>query len=387
MSFMKKNIAFMAALVLLSCYAPLVVSADETKVTHGYIPEGLPVATDTIEFVDAETASVLFDMRDQLRENVFVNYPDSEVHAVVASDIVNDVYVCYTSSIQAELDEAKAYCEANGFDMSIMKFYLYDESKIVTDLVNEVAEETEVTHGYIPEELPVATDTIEFVDAETAAVLFDMRDQLRENVFVNYPDSEVHAVVASDIVNDVYVAYTSSDSEELSEAKKYCEEHNFDLEIMRFYLYSEENLVDESYNEDYAQLVNYIKSQNLDVFSTKEQNLDGKIEIVCNTIEAYYAIEKYMAENSIDRDSVFLVVNEANAAEETVALEKGDANGDGKTDILDVITVNKAILGKEALTDEQNQAADVNGNNKVDSGDSLLLMKFVVGLIDSFDVQ
>ena len=94
-----------------------------------------------------------------------------------------------------------------------------------------------------------------------------------------------------------------------------------------------------------------------------------------------------MAENSIDRDSVFLVVNEENAAEETVVLEKGDANGDTKIDILDIITINKAVLGKEVLTDEQNQAADVNGNNKVDSGDSLMLMKFVVGLIDSFDVQ
>ncbi len=228
------------------------------------------------------------------------------------------------------------------------------------------ADETKVTHGYIPEGLPVATDTIEFVDAETAAVLFDMRDQLRENVFVNYPDSEVHAVVASNIVKDVYVAYTSSDSEELSEAKKYCEEHNFDLEIMRFYLYSEENLVDESYNEDYAQLVNYIKSQNLDIFSTKEQNLEGKIEIVCNTNAAYDALEKYIAEKSIDRDSVLLMVNEVPAVEETqpsvvdlILLTKYlhnqaaitnwtayDYNDDGKINVFDLVLLKRALLKK-----------------------------------------
>ncbi len=58
----------------------------------------------------------------------------------------------------------------------------------------------------------------------------------------------------------------------------------------------------------------------------------------------------------------------------------GDVNTDGKVDILDVITINKAILGKEILTDEQNQAADLNKNSKVDSNDALMLMKAIVGL-------
>lgn len=65
--------------------------------------------------------------------------------------------------------------------------------------------------------------------------------------------------------------------------------------------------------------------------------------------------------------------------------QKGDVNGDEKIDILDVIAINKAVLGKEHLTDSQNKAADVNKNGKVDSSDSLMTMKFIVGLINSFD--
>ena len=129
---MKKKIAMILSLVLAASPAPLTAYAD-----GAYCPEGLPVADDQIEYVDAETAAVLFDMRDQLLENVYVNYPDTEVHAVSASDIVGNVYVMYTSDTQAELDAAKAYCEANGFDMELMQFYLYDESKIVPELGNE----------------------------------------------------------------------------------------------------------------------------------------------------------------------------------------------------------------------------------------------------------
>ncbi len=68
---------------------------------------------------------------------------------------------------------------------------------------------------------------------------------------------------------------------------------------------------------------------------------------------------------------------------ETKELESGDADGSGKIDILDVITINKAILGKEKLSDKQLKAVDFNGDGKPDAGDSLILMKYIVGLIDT----
>ena len=63
--------------------------------------------------------------------------------------------------------------------------------------------------------------------------------------------------------------------------------------------------------------------------------------------------------------------------------QTGDVTGDSKADILDVVTINKAVLGKEFLTSEQVKAIDFNGNGKPDASDSLTLMKYIVGLIET----
>ncbi|MBR7085302.1 MAG: dockerin type I repeat-containing protein, partial [Oscillospiraceae bacterium] len=58
-------------------------------------------------------------------------------------------------------------------------------------------------------------------------------------------------------------------------------------------------------------------------------------------------------------------------------------NGDGKIDIIDAIMINKAVLGKENLTKAQQKAADINGSGVPDSGDSLQLLKYIIGVIDT----
>ena len=61
----------------------------------------------------------------------------------------------------------------------------------------------------------------------------------------------------------------------------------------------------------------------------------------------------------------------------------GDVDGSGKVDILDVITMNKAVLGKESLNKSQIKAADFNQNGVPDSEESLMILKYIVGLIES----
>ena len=61
----------------------------------------------------------------------------------------------------------------------------------------------------------------------------------------------------------------------------------------------------------------------------------------------------------------------------------GDVTLDGEVDILDVITVNKAVLGKETLTAEQIKAADVSKNDVPDSTDSLMILKYIVGILEN----
>lgn len=58
-----------------------------------------------------------------------------------------------------------------------------------------------------------------------------------------------------------------------------------------------------------------------------------------------------------------------------------DVNEDGKINILDVITLNGAILGKENLSAQGQKNADVDKSGKPDATDSLNIMKYIVGLI------
>ncbi len=65
----------------------------------------------------------------------------------------------------------------------------------------------------------------------------------------------------------------------------------------------------------------------------------------------------------------------------------GDLTGDGTIDIMDVIKVNKFLLGSVSLSDAEKTAADVDQNDEVDSTDSLNILKYVVELIDSLPVS
>ena len=57
-----------------------------------------------------------------------------------------------------------------------------------------------------------------------------------------------------------------------------------------------------------------------------------------------------------------------------------DEDGNGTLDILDIITVNKAILGKENLDAERIPYIDFNQNQIPDSDDALTMLKMIVGL-------
>lgn len=66
---------------------------------------------------------------------------------------------------------------------------------------------------------------------------------------------------------------------------------------------------------------------------------------------------------------------------ETVTLY-GDANCDNKVDILDVITLNKALLGNNGMTKQGEANVDVDNDGKPSANDSLNILKFIVKLVD-----
>ncbi len=61
-------------------------------------------------------------------------------------------------------------------------------------------------------------------------------------------------------------------------------------------------------------------------------------------------------------------------------VKAGDTTLNNKIDILDVITLNQAVIGKKKLNVVQKLAADVNQDDKIDAADSLMIMKMIVGL-------
>ncbi len=67
--------------------------------------------------------------------------------------------------------------------------------------------------------------------------------------------------------------------------------------------------------------------------------------------------------------------------------QTGDVNGNGEVDILDVVILNKALLGAEKLTKDAEKLVDVDGDGKPTAADSLLIMKYLVKLIPSLDAE
>ena len=61
---------------------------------------------------------------------------------------------------------------------------------------------------------------------------------------------------------------------------------------------------------------------------------------------------------------------------------KGDATEDGEVDILDVITVNKSILGQKVMSSSAQKASDIDGDGIVSTSDSLAIMTYIVGLTE-----
>ena len=104
-------------------------------------------------------------------------------------------------------------------------------------------------------------------------------------------------------------------------------------------------------------------------------------------MEAAFAITRRAVSQNVSKFSEngkTISVNGTVIPAEEEAFLLGDATLDGGIDILDVITVNKAILGKEELTALQAKASDVNFSGVPDSSDALMIMKYIVGLVKEF---
>ncbi len=69
------------------------------------------------------------------------------------------------------------------------------------------------------------------------------------------------------------------------------------------------------------------------------------------------------------------------------AIVYGDGNNDTKVNAADALIVLTVAVGKRQVSDAIEKALDVDGSGRLDAGDALLILKYAVGLIDSFPVE
>ena len=68
--------------------------------------------------------------------------------------------------------------------------------------------------------------------------------------------------------------------------------------------------------------------------------------------------------------------------ERQVGKSSGDVNCDGEVDVVDVLVLNKYLLGVAQLTPEGQQNADFNGSGKLEDADAMMILKAIVKLVD-----
>ncbi|MFR7592635.1 MAG: glucosaminidase domain-containing protein [Longibaculum sp.] len=93
------------------------------------------------------------------------------------------------------------------------------------------------------------------------------------------------------------------------------------------------------------------------------------------------------SEYDFNRDYAYVLANDINVVFsgngdiEIPKIVRGDVNGNNKVDAADYLMVMDTILGKYQMQPNQKLAGDVNGNGKIDAADYLMIMDCILGKI------
>ena len=108
-----------------------------------------------------------------------------------------------------------------------------------------------------------------------------------------------------------------------------------------------------------------------------------KQNITTNGTIKVYINDEEITDNDIITTSMKLVISLNDEKQEFIIAVKGDTNGDGISDLNDILEINKHRLNKALLTNERLLAGDVDKNNKADLDDILQINKYRLGKINT----
>ncbi|MDE5754291.1 MAG: dockerin type I repeat-containing protein [Oscillospiraceae bacterium] len=177
----------------------------------------------------------------------------------------------------------------------------------------------------------------------------------------------------------VLVVYDSAECPQVETAiREYMEEIGLAEEYLCFY-----DVDDKIRDKDviYTMISEYVEEEDIEAFVYHPfENSDCGDYVTLDFVwysGAGEAVSKFMAENNIDVTQVCYSVADLAGPE----LEMGDPDGDGEVGILDVVLMNRVVVGVERMDESQRRAADVDGDGKLTLSDSMKVLQYIVGLI------
>jgi hypothetical protein len=111
----------------------------------------------------------------------------------------------------------------------------------------------------------------------------------------------------------------------------------------------------------------------------------GTYENLTDLSTGHYTGALYDSGNGVVsiNDERVKISNQINYLTNLGEITRGDINGDGKINVVDMVLLKKFNLGIQTPKLNQSGPADINGDDSIDARDLVILKKYVLGILDS----
>ena len=332
----------------------------------------IPVIAEDSNPAATEAAENLSEI-EQACEQIQANFPPEEYeYTITCNEAENTISVTVQYGAAWVLYKIRDFCTEKRIaeKYTLSGYFMIKEGKVISE---SDADKMKNTMDYIAQQI---TDFIEQ----------DLQNDDEE--MQNYLKSRVAYGIDSILI-------LAPTQEKADKIKAFCDENGltekYDISYVIVYQQVDVFAIPEM-NQVIEKINKFIESKNYsgDAFLYEDQGwgetiIGLYIHVWTQTREELDVIEAYCKEQGFTEkyDIGFAAAEEIQGVTEMETdFTAGDVTMDDSVDILDVITVNKAVLGKETLTTIQNKLADINRDGKVDASDALEILKQVVGLTE-----
>ena len=167
----------------------------------------------------------------------------------------------------------------------------------------------------------------------------------KTNVTISYTEDDVTKIVTQEITVKQNLKISFYDYNEYSIDEKKC-------------------LINITPNTTFKDMISHITTNGIITLNNENEKITNNEEIISTGMN--------------------LTITLNNESCEFIIVVKGDTNGDGESNLKDLLQVNKHRLNKVQLKDEFLLAGDVTGDNIVDLKDLLKINKFRLGKINQY---